>query len=193
MPNPKEEKTPQNLPTIDLKGKEYVQVKDRIIYFNEKYPAGKIETAPTFQGNHVLCSTKVTPDITLPDRFFTGHSYGTINAEKAFEKLETVAVGRALAMMGIGVLESVASADEINEWQASTAHPSYPQNAPQDTYDAWQGLQMNDEPPMDETPDGKGCPVCGQPMKYKEGISKAGKPYRGYFCSVKDHPPVWVK
>ena len=36
------------------------------------------------------------------------------------------------------------------------------------------------------------CPICKQPMTPKQGVSKAGKPWKGYFCSNRDHPPVWA-
>ena len=37
------------------------------------------------------------------------------------------------------------------------------------------------------------CAVCKKPLTFKEGISKTGKPYKGYFCSEKGHPVQWVK
>ncbi len=32
-------------------------------------------------------------------------------------------------------------------------------------------------------PETKTCPQCGSEMKFREGTSKAGKPYKGYFCT----------
>jgi hypothetical protein len=38
------------------------------------------------------------------------------------------------------------------------------------------------------------CEVCGQPMEFKTGTSKAGKPWKGYFCtSGEKHPVVWIR
>lgn len=37
------------------------------------------------------------------------------------------------------------------------------------------------------------CTTCGNKLTYKEGTSKAGKPYKGYFCSERGHEPQWVK
>lgn len=38
------------------------------------------------------------------------------------------------------------------------------------------------------------CTVCGAVATYKSGTSKAGKPYKGYFCTTdKTHAPQWVK
>lgn len=37
------------------------------------------------------------------------------------------------------------------------------------------------------------CEECGGPMTYRKGTSKAGKPYKGWFCSKRDckGKPVW--
>ena len=107
------------LPTIDIKGKEYVLVKDRVAYFNEKYPNGMIQTkVEQIERGLWISEAIVTPDYTKPSRFFTGHSQARedqsmINKTAAAENCETSSVGRALALMGIGVVESIASADEV--------------------------------------------------------------------------------
>ena len=36
------------------------------------------------------------------------------------------------------------------------------------------------------------CQACGAIMTFKEGLTKAGKPYRAYFCADKTHPPLWM-
>lgn len=107
---------------IDIKGKSYVLVSDRIIYFNEKYPLGCIQTKLLSEpsAEMVVVQARVTPDVQTPNRYFTGLSQakwgdGYINKTSALENCETSAVGRALAMLGIGVIDSVASVDEINK------------------------------------------------------------------------------
>lgn len=109
---------------IQIKGKDYVLVADRILYFNEIYKNGCIKTERSVDGDMEVIKAIVIPDITTPDRFFVGHSQATwndgfINKTSALENAETSAVGRALAMMGIGVIESIASADEINKANSS--------------------------------------------------------------------------
>lgn len=109
----------KKLPTINIKGKEYVMVKDRIVAFNELYPNGYITTLIIKNDlESVVCKSEVIPDASAPSRFFTGHSeayregnMGSVPVEVA----ETSAVGRALAMLGIGIIESVASADEVTK------------------------------------------------------------------------------
>ena len=108
---------------IKISGKDYVLVSDRIIYFNENYPNGSIETklVSPVESDIVVVKATVCPDNSHPTmRVFTGYSQavkgaGFINKTAALENAETSAVGRALAMMGIGVIDSVASVDEINK------------------------------------------------------------------------------
>lgn len=114
----------KNLPTVDIKGKDYVLVKDRLLYFNEEHPNGSIvtELVSATDAQQIIIRATITPDIENPDRKFTGYSQavvgdGYINKTSALENAETSAVGRALAFMGIGVLESVASADELRKAQ----------------------------------------------------------------------------
>ena len=39
------------------------------------------------------------------------------------------------------------------------------------------------------------CNVCGDPMTFRAGTNKAGKPYKGYFCPRKrcKGEPIWVR
>jgi len=104
---------------IDFKGKAYVLVADRVIYFNETYPEGSITTELISEPNAdtVIIKATVKPN---DKQIFTGYSQATwgegyINKTSALENAETSAVGRALAFMGIGVIESIASIDEINK------------------------------------------------------------------------------
>lgn len=114
----------KELKGINIKGNEYILVKDRVLYFNENYPNGKIETELLSEINSemVVMKATITPDVDNPTRIFTGYSQATwgdgyINKTAAMENCETSAVGRALGMMGIGVIDSIASADEINKAQ----------------------------------------------------------------------------
>ena len=107
---------------IDIKGKKYVLVADRIVYFNDTYPNGAISSTlvSSLDSPQIVIQTTVCPDVDKPSRVFTGYSQATvgdgyINKTAALENAETSAVGRALAMMGIGVIDSVASVDEINK------------------------------------------------------------------------------
>ena len=86
---------------IDIKGKKYVLVSDRVLYFNETYPNWSIATERFTQDWMEIVKATITPDCEKPTRVFI-----TWN---------TSAVGRALAMMWIWVIDSIASVDEINK------------------------------------------------------------------------------
>jgi hypothetical protein len=110
---------------ISIKGKKYVLVSDRIIYFNENYPDGSISSDYEMQGDMFIVKATVRPNVS---QTFTGLSQaiigdGMVNKTAALENAETSAVGRALAMMGIGVIESIASADEMNKAAGSSGLP----------------------------------------------------------------------
>lgn len=132
---------------INIKGKAYVLVSDRVIYFNEQYTNGSIVTEKSEIGERVEFKATVTPDVDKPARIFTGHSQavwgdGYINKTSALENAETSAVGRALALMGIGVIDSIASVDEINKAQ------TYPTSKPKESANVdhfMQDLQPTDE------------------------------------------------
>jgi len=118
---------------VDIKGKQYVLVSDRVLYFNEKYPNGGITTEliSSPDSERIIVKATVWPDggelQCGPEtsgwnshRKFTGYSQavigeGMVNKTAALENAETSAVGRALAFMGIGVIDSVASADEMHK------------------------------------------------------------------------------
>lgn len=107
---------------VNIKGKEYVQVHDRVIYFNENYENGRIDTQllSPLDAPRIIMKAIITPDVDKPQRFFTAYSQevvgqGMVNKTSALENAETSAVGRALGLMGIGVIESIASSDEVNK------------------------------------------------------------------------------
>lgn len=112
---------------IDIKGKQYVLVKDRVIYFNENYPNWCIQTERFLEWDMEIFKATVIPDIEKPERYFTWYSQAKrvkeldpkkkmdVNLTSALENAETSAVWRALAFMWIGVIDSIASADEIKK------------------------------------------------------------------------------
>jgi len=112
---------------IDIKWKKYVLVSDRVIYFNENYPNWCIQTERFLEWDMEIFKATVIPDIEKPERYFTWYSQAKrvkeldpkkkmdVNLTSALENAETSAVGRALAFMWIGVIDSIASADEIKK------------------------------------------------------------------------------
>lgn len=99
--------------TINLKGKQYAPVSARVEQFHTDHQDGSITTETTFAEGHVI----VKATVSFGERVFNGHSYGTVKGEKAFEKLETTAVGRALAFAGYLAGGEIASYDEMQEFE----------------------------------------------------------------------------
>ncbi len=155
---------------IKIQGKDYVQVADRIIYFNDAYPNGSIRNklVSDTDSERVVIKAFVTPDHKNPMRYFVAYSQakwgdGAVNKTSALENCETSAVGRALGMMGIGVIETIASVDEMNK--AGVA-----------------GSIAVPEPRLVKKLDLK-CPDCGSPLI--EAQTKAGKTF--HKCSTSNY------
>lgn len=104
---------------MKIHGKEYIEVKDRILEFrnNDKYKGWALRSDIThmegdtvvvkafiLDENERLIATGIASEV-------KGSSH--INSTSHIENCETSAWGRALANIGIGIVESVASADEV--------------------------------------------------------------------------------
>jgi hypothetical protein len=103
--------------TINLKGKEYATVPARIKEFRSDCPNGLIETSFEFHGDQTSFKARVLKDKKDEGSAeATGRSLGPSKGEKNFEKLETIAVGRALANLGYMASGDVASSEEMEEF-----------------------------------------------------------------------------
>ena len=104
--------------TISLQGKDYAKVAERIKAFREDCPNGLIETTPTLEDKTVMFKARVLKDKAREESAeATGHAVGENKGQKAFEKLESIAVGRALAMLGYMASGEIASSEEMEEYQ----------------------------------------------------------------------------
>lgn len=98
---------------------DYAKINDRLLQFREVCPRGRINTKPTIDNGKVIFEATIIKDAKDPSSAeATGHAYGELTGDKAFEKLETIAVGRALALLGYGADGAIASAEEMEEFQA---------------------------------------------------------------------------
>lgn len=97
--------------TVELQsGVQYAKVATRSAEFHSDNEQCSIETTVNFNGDDVLFTAKVTSKKGV----FTGHSHGRLSGrEKQFEKLETIAVGRALAFAGYLASGEIACAEEM--------------------------------------------------------------------------------
>jgi len=105
------------LNTIDIKGKAYVTVNERIKVFRQKHPNYSIMTSMThFQDGECMFRAEVYDEkerCVAVGHAMEKESSSYINKTSYIENCETSAIGRALGCFGIGVDESYASADEV--------------------------------------------------------------------------------
>ncbi len=87
---------------IDLKGKKYLKVMWRLVWFREEKPLWNIETKlERLENDHAVFTAKIYDENGVQKS--AGHGSESIKDFKDYiEKAETKAVGRALAMLGYG-------------------------------------------------------------------------------------------
>lgn len=123
------------LPTVKISGKDYVTVDTRVQEFHRLYSEGYIETEilSDINSNRIVVKATAYPmGSVMPNgdskgsvsmfayRKFVGHAQemigdGFINKSSALENCETSAVGRALGFLGIGLVGSIATVDEVEK------------------------------------------------------------------------------
>jgi hypothetical protein len=105
------------LKTVNIKGKEYVTVNERLKYFRNKFTGYSLTTEIThINENGVIIRASIKNDEGIEVASGYAHekqNSSFINKTSFIENCETSAWGRCLGNFGIGVDESVASADEV--------------------------------------------------------------------------------
>ena len=102
--------------SVDIKGKQYIMVNERIKEFRKQHPNGQILTQIMANTDgQVMFQAKIMVEGVL---VATGHAYekessSFINKTSYIENCETSAIGRALGVYGIGIDASIASAEEV--------------------------------------------------------------------------------
>jgi hypothetical protein len=100
------------LPLLNLRGKEYLEVKYRLVWFREDHPDWSIETE-LLSVTDVSAYAKATIRDESGRTIATSHKFESIQGFPDFiEKAETGAIGRALALIGYG---TQFCADELDE------------------------------------------------------------------------------
>ena len=107
--------------TTNIRGKQYVEVNERIKFFRQEdqYKNWAIHTDfPLLDSDQALCKCTITTAdgaVVAQGHAHETRSSSNINKTSYVENCETSAVGRALAMLGIGIDTSIASANEVEE------------------------------------------------------------------------------
>lgn len=131
-------KANESITTMDIKGKEYAEVNQRIKAFRMVYPMGFIHTEMASNENGVCVFRasvgfyKENGDATVLGNgtAYEKESSSYINKTSYIENCETSAVGRALGMAGFGIDVSVASYEEVaNAIHQQEAEPAAKKSA----------------------------------------------------------------
>lgn len=105
--------------TINIKGKEYVPVVERVKEAHNLHKDLEIITEIVEVATAEDQRTGVKATIKFGGKTFTGHSqalYGVgMMGDVALEIAETSAIGRALGFANIGLIDGIASADEMRK------------------------------------------------------------------------------
>lgn len=123
--------------TTNIRGKQYVEVNERIKFFRqeEQYKNWSLITEFTVLDDaQCVCKASIAdPEHRI---ISVGHAHevqgsSNINKTSYVENCETSAIGRALAMLGIGIDTSIASANEVSDAIAKqdAAAPAAPAKA----------------------------------------------------------------
>lgn len=106
--------------TVNIKGKEYVEVNERLKYFRSEpqYKGYSLESEVILLDNGVITIRAIIKDengvIKATGLAQEKESSSFINKTSYVENCETSAWGRALGNLGIGIDTSVATAEEVN-------------------------------------------------------------------------------
>ena len=110
--------------TTNIKGKEYVEVSERIKHFREHFKKWSLisEILKNDDGVCVIKAIIATPEGKI---VATGHAYEKenstyINKTSYIENCETSAWGRALGNLGIGIDAGIASKEEVVQKELPT-------------------------------------------------------------------------
>jgi hypothetical protein len=151
--------------TINIKGKEYIPVNERLKHFRQNYPNYCLvtELVQATEQHCVFKASIVNSDGIL---MATAHAHetqadGYINKTSFIENCETSAWGRVLGNFGIGIDTSVASADEVKTAVSKNKAPVKPKSSPKPKLTAPQLEAM-----LKAIEDGKGDVVKGKISNY---------------------------
>jgi len=103
--------------SVKIKGKDYIEVNERLMYFRDNYDGYRLITEIIeLKNDRVVMKASVIDKDGIV--IATGHAYEKegstyINKTSYIENCETSAWGRALGNFGIGIDTAIASADEV--------------------------------------------------------------------------------
>ena len=123
----------ERLKKVNIKGKPYVEVAQRVQGFWEIFPNGRIATDwLRLEDEQCVCQASIWDgDKLLAQGTAWEQRKGNINTTSYVENCETSAIGRALGNAGIGSVQSIASADEMAHAMGQQAVAAAPAKKPE--------------------------------------------------------------
>lgn len=122
------------LKSVNIKGKFYVEVNERLIYFRKNYPNFSLtsEVLEKTDKSILILATITNKEGKVIATGMAEEEKGStfINKTSYVENCETSAWGRALGNFGIGIDTSVASANEVETAIVNQSKPSKTKEAP---------------------------------------------------------------
>ena len=120
------EKANKAIKTVDIKGKNYAEVKERIKAFKKLYPEGFIHAKMESNAEGICVFTAEvgyfredgSKAVLGTGTAHEKESASYINKTSYIENCETSAVGRALGMAGLGIDTDIASANDMRNVEA---------------------------------------------------------------------------
>lgn len=159
---------------VQIHGKNYITVAERVL---EAHLMGfhSVETE-VLSHSPVVIKAKVTIQVSsnAPFKTYTGISSVSLDSAKSIEKsnpyevAETSAVGRALGFAGFGIVEGIASADELVKAGATT-----PARVQEDV--DIRDYSDQEEAPVRPTVETKVCSAHDEPEVMHKGASQTKK------------------
>ncbi|WP_413290414.1 hypothetical protein [Bdellovibrio sp. HCB337] len=167
------------LPLLNLRGKEYLEVKYRLVWFREDHSDWSIETE-LVSVTDVSAYAKATIRDDKGRIIATSHKFESIQGFPDFiEKAETGAIGRALALIGYGTQFCADELDEGKRIVDSPATPARVQRAPFPNDRVAKPTASQEEPSEAEEGEGEetaASPETGEPGEY---LVTFGRKYKG--------------
>ena len=101
------------LPTINIQGKKYVEVKTRILELHRQNDSFSLSTDIIYDDDSkVVMQTRLKID----NRMFTGIASENKDQASPYENCETSSVGRCIGFYSIGIIESIESSDGMTKF-----------------------------------------------------------------------------